>query len=315
LAALPGVASVAVADILPLEGFARSGTVRVDDAAPPTDGSGDAALSAVSPEYFKTLGVPVVRGRPFTSADRADGAPVAIVNAAFARRFLGGGDPVGHRVNAEGAKRTIVGETKDVLQMGRDASATPQVLVPASQAGYTPGAIAIRTKLDPERLVEPVRRALREVDADAADARVFTLESELAKSVAPQRDSALLLGAFAAVALALAAVGLAGVIAYLVTHRTHEIGVRVALGAGRGDVLRLVVGEGAKLVAIGVAIGLVAAMAVTRVLTSLLFGVAPTDAVTFLVVPLVLIVVAVGAAAVPARRAAKVDPMVALRYE
>ena len=103
LAALPAVASVAVADILPLEGFARSGTVRVDDAAPPTDGSGDAALSAVSPEYFKTLGVPVVRGRPFTSADRADGAPVAIVNAAFARRFLGGGDPVGHRVNAEGA--------------------------------------------------------------------------------------------------------------------------------------------------------------------------------------------------------------------
>ena len=116
-------------------------------------------------------------------------------------------------------------------------------------------------------------------------------------------------------ALVLAAVGLAGVIAYLVAHRTHEIGVRVALGAGRGDVLRLVVGEGAKLVAIGVAIGLVAAMAVTRVLTSLLFGVAPTDAVTFLVVPLVLIVVAVGAAAVPARRAAKVDPMVALRYE
>ncbi|HXL34335.1 MAG TPA: ABC transporter permease, partial [Gemmatimonadales bacterium] len=315
LAALPGVASAALADVLPLEGVARTGTVRIDDAAPATDGSGDAALGAVSPEYFKTLGVPVVRGRPFTSADRADSAPVAIVNSAFGRRFLSGGDPVGHRVEAGGARRTIVGETKDVLQMGRDASATPQVLVPASQAGYTPGAIAIRANLDPERLVEPVRRAIREVDADAADARVFTLESELAKSAAPQRESALLLGAFATVALVLAAVGLAGVMAYLVAHRTHEIGVRVALGAGRGDVLRLVVLEGARLVVVGAGIGVIAAVAVTRVLKNLLFGVTATDPLTFVVVPLLLAAVALGAAVVPARRAMKVDPMVALRHE
>ena len=315
LAALPGVASAALADVLPLEGVARTGTVRIDDAAPATDGSGDAALGAVSPEYFKTLGVRVVAGRPFTSADRADGAPVAIVNSAFGRRFLSGGDPVGHRVEAGGARRTIVGETKDVLQMGRDASATPQVLVPASQAGYTPGAIAIRANLDPERLVEPVRRAIREVDADAADARVFTLESELAKSAAPQRESALLLGAFATVALVLAAVGLAGVMAYLVAHRTHEIGVRVALGAGRGDVLRLVVLEGARLVVVGAGIGVIAAVAVTRVLKNLLFGVTATDPLTFVVVPLLLAAVALGAAVVPARRAMKVDPMVALRHE
>jgi len=199
--------------------------------------------------------------------------------------------------------------------MGRDASATPQVLVPASQAGYTPGAIAIRTKLDPERLVEPVRRAIREADPDAADARVFALESELAKSAAPQRDSALLLGAFATVALVLAAVGLAGVMAYLVAHRTHEIGVRVALGAGRRDVLRLVVLEGARLVVLGAGIGLIAAVAVTRVLKNLLFGVTATDPLTFVVVPLLLAAVAVGAAVVPARRAMKVDPMVALRHE
>lgn len=315
LAALPGVASAALADVLPLEGVARSGTVRVDDAAPATDGSGDAALSAVSTEYFNTLGVRVVAGRAFTSADRAGGAPVAIVNSAFARRFLGGGDPVGHRVEVGSARRTIVGETKDLLQSGQDVSATPQVLVPASQAGYTPGAIAIRTRLDPAKLVEPVRRAIRDVDPDAADARVFTLESELAKSAAPQRDSALLLGAFAAVALVLAAVGMAGVIAYLVAHRTHEIGVRVALGAGCRDVLRLVVGEGARLVVLGAGIGVIAAVGLTRVLKGLLFGVTATDPLTFLVVPLLLAAVALGAAVVPARRAMKVDPMVALRYE
>src|SRR5437667_159583 len=322
LAALPGVASVALTDALPLGGFASSSTVRVDDAPPVADGGRDAALSAVSPEYFNTLGVQVIAGRAFSSADRVDAAPVAIVNSAFARQFLRGGDPVGHQIAVGGARRTIVGErrtivgeVKDVLQMAGDVPATPQVFIPASQAGYWPGSVAIRTKLDPTRLVEPVRRTIQEVDPEQPAARVFTLESELAKSAAPQRDSAVLLGAFAAVALALAAVGLAGVMAFLVAHRTHEIGVRVALGAERGDVLRLVVGEGARLVVLGTVIGVIAAGALTRVLRSLLFGVTATDAVTFLVVPLLLAAVALGAAVVPARRATKVDPMVALRYE
>src|SRR5439155_1182102 len=306
LAALPGVASVALTDALPLGGFASSSTVRVDDAPPVADGGRDAALSAVSPEYFNTLGVQVIAGRAFSSADRVDAAPVAIVNTAFARQFLRGGDPVGHQIAVGGARRTIVGErrtivgeVKDVLQMARDVPATPQVFIPASQAGYWPGSVAIRTKLDPTRLVEPVRRTIQEVDPEQPAARVFTLESELAKSAAPQRDSAVLLGAFAAVALALAAVGLAGVMAFLVAHRTHEIGVRVALGAERGDVLRLVVGEGARLVVLGTVIGVIAAGALTRVLRSLLFGVTATDAVTFLVVPLLLAAVALGAAVVP----------------
>ncbi|PYO69247.1 MAG: hypothetical protein DMD69_03460 [Gemmatimonadetes bacterium] len=318
LGALPGVGSVAIADGLPLRGFGSSGAVRVDDDPWVTDGGRDAALSAVSADYFKTLGVAVIAGRDFTAADRLDAPRAAIVNVSFAREFLRGADPVGHQIQLGGATEarwTIVGEVKDIQQIGWDVPAGPQVFVPAPQAGYTPASIAIRTKVDPTGLVETIRRTIQQVDPEQPAARVFTLESELARSAAPRRDNAILLGAFAGVALVLAAVGLAGVIAYLVAHRTHEIGVRVALGAGRGDVLRLVVGEGARLVVLGTVIGVIAAGALTRVLRSLLFGVTATDAVTFLVVPLLLAAVALGAAVVPARRATKVDPMVALRYE
>ncbi len=318
LGGLPGVASVALADALPLGGFARSLAVRVDDAPLVTDGTRNAALSAISAGYFSTLDVAVVAGRTFTLADRVDAPPVAIVNAAFTREFLGGGNPIGHQIELPGttpARWTIVGEVKDIRQVARDVSADPEIFLPASQAGYTPGAIAIRTNVDPEGLIETVRRAVREVDPEQPAARVFTLESELARSVAPRRDNALLLGTFAGVSLLLAAVGLAGVIAYLVAHRTQEIGVRMALGAGRSDVLRLIVGEGARLVALGLVMGLVAGVAVTRVLASFLFGVTATDPLTFLIVSLVLVVVALGAAIIPARRAMRVDPMVALRHE
>src|SRR5205823_12919518 len=164
-------------------------------------------------------------------------------------------------------------------------------------------------------MVETIRRTLQQVDPEQPAARVFTLESELAKSSAPRRDSALLLGAFAGVALMLAAVGLAGVIAYLVAHRTHEIGVRVALGAGRRDVLRLVVGEGVRLVAIGVVIGLLGAVAATRVIASMLFGVTATDPLTLVTVSAVLLAVALAAAVVPARRATHAAPTAALGYE
>ena len=318
LGALPGVGSVALASGLPLGGFVSSGAVRVDDTPPATDGSSDAGLGVVSADHFKTIGAQVIAGRDFTAADRLDAPPAAIVNGSFARAFLHGADPVGHQFTMAGATEarwTIVGEVRDIPQVGWDVPASPQVFIPAPQTGETPGSIVIRTTVDPKSMVETIRRTIQQVDPEQPAARVFTLESELAKSAAPRRDSALLLGAFASVALMLAAVGLAGVIAHLVVHRTHEIGVRVALGAGSADVLRLVVGEAARLVAVGVVIGLVGAVAVTRVLSSLLYGVTATDHVTFLIVPAVLVAAALAAAAVPARRATKVDPMVALRYE
>jgi len=318
LGALPGVGSVALASGFPLGGFVSSGAVRVDDTPPATDGSSDAGLGVVSADHFKTIGAQVIAGRDFTAADRLDAPPAAIVNGSFARAFLHGADPVGHQFTMAGATEarwTIVGEVRDIPQVGWDVPASPQVFIPAPQTGETPGSIVIRTTVDPKSMVETIRRTIQQVDPEQPAARVFTLESELAKSAAPRRDSALLLGAFAGVALMLAAVGLAGVIAHLVVHRTHEIGVRVALGAGSADVLRLVVGEAARLVAVGVVIGLVGAVAVTRVLSSLLYGVTATDHVTFLIVPAVLVVAALAAAAVPARRATKVDPMVALRYE
>src|SRR6266513_4590193 len=314
LGALPGVGSVALAAGLPLGGFVSSGTVRVDDAPLTTDGSSDAGLGVVSADYFKTIGARVIAGRDFTAADRLDAPPAAIVNGSFAREFLRGADPVGHQIWVGGppSRWTIVGEVKDIPQIGWDVPASPQVFLPAPQTGDTPGSLVIRTTLDPTSLVETIRRTIQQVDPEQPAARVFTLESELAKSAEPRRDNAILLGAFAAVALVLAAVGLAGVIAYLVAHRTHEIGVRVAFGAGRGDVLRLVAGEGVRLVAIGVVIGLVGAVAATRVIASMLFGVTATDPLTFVAVSAVLLVVALAAAVVPARRATRAHPRVAL---
>ena len=310
LAALPGIASVAIGYAPPLAVTTMTSTVSVDGVPP---GSRGVSVRAVSANFFQTLETTMIAGRDFTPADRAGAPLVAIVNAAFAREYLHGSDPVGHRLFVVGGTRTIVGEVKDMRQFGRDLPAGAEVFIPAFQADQPPSTFILRTKGNPAALLGTIARAVQEVDSEPA--HIFTLEGELSKAAAPRRDSAILLAAFAGVALLLVAVGLAGLIAYLVAYRTHEIGVRVALGAGRVEVLRLVVGEGVRLVAIGVTIGLIGAAAAARVLANQLFGVTPLDPVTFVIVPLVLAAVALGAAIVPARRATKVDPIVALRYE
>jgi len=312
LSALPGVASVALAGAPPLGAIMGSiGPIRVDGG--PAESSG-ASYNVVSVDYFKTVGATLIGGRSFTPVDGPGAQPVVIVNQSFARRFVRGGDPVGHYLQVPG-RCTIVGEVHDIRQEAPDVPAVPEIFFPAAQVAQVPRAAVIRTVGDPTALVASVRNTMQEVDPEQATPLVYTLESELARHTAPRRVNAILLGIFAGVALLLAAVGLAGVMAGLVAQRSHEVGVRMALGAERTDVLRLIVGEAARLVAVGGVIGIVAALALTGLLRSLLFGVQPTDLATFLIAPLVLGIVALLAAALPARRATRVDPMVALRYE
>jgi putative ABC transport system permease protein len=246
---------------------------------------------------------------------------VAVVSEAMARRFWPGEDPLGKRF-APGKPDspddwiTVIGVVGDVRQFNLDADPKPQMYLTYEQAGFfAPRHLVVRTQVEPRSLASAVRAAVWSIDKDQPVSNVSTMEEVLADSIARQRFSMLLLGVFASVALVLAAVGIYGVMSYSVAQRTHEIGIRMALGARPRDVLRLAVGQGLKLVLVGVAAGLVASFALTRVMASLLFGVSATDPATFVTISLVLVGVAALASFIPARRATKVDPLIALRYE
>jgi putative ABC transport system permease protein len=243
---------------------------------------------------------------------------VAIVNRTLARSFWGGEDPVGKRIRFGPPSRpwvTVVGVATDVHREDLATAPKAELYLPFLQQPSPFGFLAVRTQGDPAALTAAVRRQVRALDADLPVFDVSTLEQRLAASVAARRFGLLLLGAFAALALALAAVGLSGVIAYAVSERTREIGIRMALGADRGDVLSLVVGKGLAMAAAGVLIGLPVAFGLSRYLASALYGIAPSDPVTYLLIPVVLLTAALFAAYVPARRATRVDPVVALRAE
>ena len=321
IAGLPGVRAAGACTQLPLSGGETIWGLTIEGRPEPGPGEVlQAGHRSVSPDYFRAMSIPLRRGRYFTAQDR-EGAPgVVIINETMANRFWPNQDPIGKRIRL-GAGRSgapwipIAGVVADVKYSGLDRQPGPEMFLPHLQNPSPRMAIVVRAATEPASLATALRSAVTALDRDQPVANIRTLEKIVSDSVAPRRLTMLLLGIFAALALVLAGVGLYGVISYSVTQRTHELGVRMALGAQPSEVLRLVIGHGMILTMIGVAIGLAGAFALTRFLSSLLFGVTARDPATFLAVALALASVALAACYIPARRATRVDPMVALRYE
>jgi putative ABC transport system permease protein len=320
LSVLPGVRSTGAVLSLPLGGDTFNvGRSYIREGRPFTpEESANAAYLVATPDYFRTMQIPVVNGRAFSAQDTEKAPNVLIVNETMARQLWPGQSPVGKRITIwrdEQFPREIVGVVGDI-KMSLDEDSGQQMYVPYAQdSGWNGMSLVIRTNGDPTNVTAAVRSEVRSLDKGIPVFNVRTMNEVLATSVAPRRTPMLLLSAFAAVALLLAMMGIYGVTAYYVSQRTQEIGIRMALGAQVSDVLKLVLSSGMVLALIGIGAGLVGAFAVTRLITSLLFDVKPTDGVTFLVVSLCLLVTALIACYLPARRATKVDPVESLRYE
>jgi predicted permease len=274
--------------------------------------------SQITPSYFETVGIPLRAGRDFTERDHDSSTPVAIVNESLARRYWPNENALGKRIRFWGPDSPlaqVVGVAADSKYGSLTEEGTPFLYMPLL-SGFRPDVhLLLRTRGEPRDLLRSLRDGVQKLDPAVAVLGVRTLEEQVGRAYFLPRNSALLLSGFGLLALLLAAVGLYGVISYAVSRRTREVGIRMALGARYADVLSLVVGEGLWLVLIGVAAGLAAAFTVTRFLAGMLYRVSPTDPLTFVLVPAVLTVVAVVASYVPARRASRVDPMTALRYE
>ncbi|HJQ25194.1 MAG TPA: ABC transporter permease [Blastocatellia bacterium] len=319
---IPGALSVGAVSELPLSGSEETDSFNIEGRPAPKTSSDDplADFRFIDEGYFKTLAIPLITGRAFTEYDNDTAPPVVVINESLARRYFNGEDPVGKRVKFGSAEdsdpwATIVGVVRDIKHSGLDAEARPQLYFPYQQMLWGHLVIVVRSATDAQNLFDAMREAVWAVDKDQPITSLRTMESYLSDSVSQQRFNAVLLAGFALLALVLASVGIYGVMSYSVTQRTHELGIRMALGAKHGDVFRLVVIEGMRLALSGVALGLVGAFAATRLMSSLLFAVSATDPLTFAAISLILTGVALGACLVPARRATRVDPMVALRYE
>ncbi|CAN5347645.1 ABC transporter permease [soil metagenome] len=319
ISGLPGVQSAGATWILPLSGQGAGSGFEIEGRDPATVSERlNSAFSSVSPNYFHTMSIPIVKGREFGDRDTATAPGVSLVNETFARRYFPNEDPLGKRIKRRGDDNdwtTIVGVVGDVRQLGLDAEPRAEMFFSYQQSPVPFMNIVIRTATDPATLAAAVRQEVWAVNPNQPVANVSTMNELLANSAARTRFNTLLLSLFALTALTLASVGIFGVMSYTVTQRTREIGVRMALGAQRSDVLRLVIRQGMILAGLGIVIGLAAALALTRLMTSLLYGVSATDPATFTGIALLLAGVALVACYIPARRATKVDPMVALRYE
>ena len=322
--ALPGVKSAATITTLPMSGWNQSGSFQIEGRQlAPGESSPHGDRWMPSDDYFQTMGIPLVKGRYFDARDTADSPPVVIVSEALARKYWPGEDPVGKRITFNRIPNTqdplwreIVGVVGHVRNEGLEGESRGQYYVPYTQRpNNTDLFLVVRTDADPASLAPSVRGAVAAVDRDLPVYRVTTMEKLVSESLMQRRFAMFLFGVFAVLALALAVVGLYGVMSYAVAQRTHEIGLRMALGAQTRDVLRMVVGQGMVLVAIGLGLGLGGALLLTRLMKSLLFGVSAADPLTYAGIALLLAAVAFLASYLPARRATKVDPMVALRYE
>jgi putative ABC transport system permease protein len=325
LSGLPGVEAAAIAYDHPLQANWIDSFQIEGRAAPAPGESLSANFAPVSPDYFRTVTTPILKGRQFTSQDDENHPGVVIVNETFLSRYFPDEPAIGQRLrlsppamiwqNQRLTSFEIIGIARDVKSGGLNAKAEPAYYVPAAQSPLTDMTILVRTKNNPEAIVPTLRNAVLAIDPNQPITNINTMNKIVADSIAQPRLSMTLMGLFGVLALILAAVGIYGLLSYAVAQRTQELGIRIALGAQVGDVLRLVLKQGMILVLLGLGLGLIGALALTRLINSLLFGVTATDTTTFVLVSGVLAVVALLACYIPARRATKVDPLVALRYE
>ncbi len=318
ISAIPGVVAAGAVSNLPFEGNAGRGFVVEGKPDPGPENMPGASYSVVCPSYFRALGVPVLEGREFTHKDSLGAPSVIVINQAMAREYWPKEDPVGRAIRlggSDGPRLTVVGVVGDVHNWGLDEKVRSQFFRPYPQAGWPEMSIVVRTKNAPASHTQAIKGALAQVEPDRPVSDVAPMQDIVSGSVGSRKFPALLLTGFAALALTLAAVGIIGVVSYSVTQRTQEIGIRMALGAARGDVLKLILSGSMGWVVVGIVVGIVVSLGLTRLLGTLLYGVKPGNPLVLASVSIVLASVALLASYIPARRAAKVDPMVALRYE
>lgn len=321
LKTLPGVVNASVTWQLPLGGASAQTGMEIEGQADVPGSIPMGVIHTAGPDYFRTMGIPVIQGREFSDHDNMTSAPVLIINETLAKKFFPAGDALGKHIrpgfstSGKYAERKVVGVVGDVKHQGLRGAAVPEFYFAQTQMPPPITTVVVRTAGDPHALASAVRKEIQSIDKNAAVYSVRTVEEYLSLSVASTRFNMTLLVAFAAVALLLTAVGLYGVISFAVSQSTHEIGVRIALGARTRDVLALVLAQGFRLVLGGIILGILAALPLTRLFASMLYGVTPTDITTFVTIALLLNFVALLACYIPARRATKVDPLIALKYE
>jgi putative ABC transport system permease protein len=319
IAALPGVEAVGAVDGLPFDGRGNLLVYLIEGRPEPPPGQGqNSAIHGVGAGYLQAMGIELVRGRNFTEEEAWSESDVVLINQTMARRNWPDEDPIGKRLtfgDSNGPWLTVIGLVRDVRHSSLEQEPGPETYLPYQRFATDQMAYAVRTSLPPSGLVGPIRERIRRLDADLPVFDVSTMQQIRSESLAQERFQLTLLSLFAAVALGLAAVGLYGVMAYSVTERTREVGIRMALGARPEDVLRMLLGQGFRLVLVGLGLGVLGALGLTRVLQHSLYGISATDPAVFAAVALLLCAVALLAVYIPARRATRVDPMVALRYE